>query len=168
MSEEHRLLHAVLNKIPFDVSALIGITANICALLLYLALSPFIHLYGMLLCSRAWIEWGNDGKDLLIVYADTRFCEEIMARFSELIGDRAVRLDCDHRDRLGLASQLFEIFGPKPTLESMRRTFLPTVIVLRMLHRPRVLSFGREKDYDEKLEQLRAELQACDRGNGRR
>jgi hypothetical protein len=130
------------------------------SILLFVVLSPFIYLYGLLLCSMVWIDWSKKGKDLLVVYSSSEHSEEWMTRLSPLIADRAVFLDYGTRktwERSSPAVLLFEIFGPKPTTEFFLQFYLPCVIVFPMFRRPITFNFGTHlKDREERFEQLRA------------
>ena len=132
------------------------------SILLFVVLSPFIYLYGLLLCSMVWIDWSKSGKDLLVVYSSSEHSEEWMARLSPLFRDRAVLLDYTARkdwERSSPAVQLFEIFGPRPTTEFFLQFYLPCVIVFPMFRRPQTFNFGTHpKDREERFEQLRATL----------
>jgi hypothetical protein len=132
------------------------------SVLLYVVISPFIFLYGLLLCPTAWIEWGRQGKDLLVVDTDSAHSKEWMLRILPIVGERAVFLDYGKRDqweRWSLAVQLFGIFGPHGIPERFTPYSLPAVILFEKLHRPKTFTFGeRSKNREAKLEQLRSKL----------
>ena len=152
----------ILNRIPFKVLVPFFYLIFFLSLLLNVLLSPFAYMYGLLLCSRVWIEWAEQGKDTLVVHADGPHSDEWMSRIRPVIGDRAIFLNYnehDQWDRWSVPAQLFEIFGPQAMPASFRRHSLPSVIFFRRLHRPKKFSFGeRSKECEAKLEQLRAEL----------
>jgi len=157
-------LREILEKLPLPLGLLLPVfyAIFVLSILLYVALSPLSYLYGWLLCPMVWIEWEKQGKDVLVVLADSKHSEEWTARILPLIGDRAVFLDYSQRERWdhwSLPAQLFEIFGPHGVPERFTVYSLPAVIVFRKFHRPRKVTFGeRSKDLEEKIEQLRAAL----------
>jgi hypothetical protein len=138
------------------------------SILLFVVLSPFIYLYGLLLCSMVWIDWSKKGKDLLVVYSSSEHSEGWMTRLSPLIQDRAVLLDYTTRKTWPRTSPevlLFEIFGPRPTTEFFLQFYLPCVIVFPMFRRPITFNFGTHpKDREERFEQLRITLAAPPQG----
>jgi hypothetical protein len=151
----------LLNKLPFRLLVPIAFVLFYFSILLYVVLSPLIFLYGLLLCPMVWIEWGRQGKDVLVIENDSAHSQEWISRILPLIGERAVVLNYSQRDsweRLSLASQLFEIFGPQAMPERFRERSLPAVILFRKLHRPKKIIFGDSKECEAKLGQLRAEL----------
>jgi hypothetical protein len=156
-------LREILNRVPFKLLIPFLFLAFYVPILLYVVLSPLIYLYGLLLCSRVWIEWEEQGKDVLIVHTDGEHSEEWMSRIRPVVGDRAVLLNYNERDRWdrwSLPVQLFEIFGPQTMPGDFRRYALPSVIFFRKLHRPRKFSFGKPKDCETRLENLRSEIAA--------
>jgi hypothetical protein len=157
-----RLLRAILNKFPFRVLLPVIVLISVLSILLYVMLSPLIYLYGLLLCSKVWIEWEREGKDVLIVQADSIHSREWMSRILPLVGGRAVLLDYSQRDRWerwSLPVQLVEIFGPHGVPERFTVHSLPAVILFRKLRRPEKFFFGgRSKNCEEKIERLRAAL----------
>lgn len=165
MNEDLEPVRKILNKAPAWLVVSFAVAIYYLWVLLYAALLPLTFLYGWLLRAMVWMEWEKQGKDVLVVHTDGKHSEEWTARFSPLIGDRAVLLNYgqqDHWDRWSLPAQLFEIFGPHPMPEFIRKSYLPYVVVFRELRRPKTFAFGeRSKDREEKLEQLRTELSLC-------
>ena len=162
MSVDLTRVREALNKAPLKLLLPFFFLAFYSSILLYVVLSPFIYIYGLLLCSKVWIEWSRQGKDLLVVHTDGKYSDEWMSRLSPLIANRAVLLNYGERDRWlrwSLPVQLFEIFGPKSIPEFFRKHSLPAVIVFRRLRLPQTWTFGeRSQEREEKLEQLRAQL----------
>lgn len=157
-----RILRAILNKIPFNLLVPFVYLVSILSILLYVVLSPLSYLYGLLLCSRVWIEWEKRGKDVLAVHSGGKHSEEWMSRIQSVVGTRAVVLNYDEReswDRWSLPAQLFQIFGPHAMPERFTPGNLPAVIVFKRLRSPKRFTFGkRSRQPEEKLERLRAEL----------
>jgi hypothetical protein len=157
-----RLLRTVLNKLPFRVLVPVFVLVNVLSILLYVMLLPLIYLYGLLLCSKVWIEWEKEGKDVLVLQADSKHSREWMSRILPLVGSRAVLLDYSQRhnwERWSLPVQLIQIFGPHGMPERFTVHSLPAVILFRRLHRPERFFFGgRSKNCEEKIERLRAAL----------
>jgi len=162
MSTELARLRAILNRVPFKLLIPFIFLVFYLPILLYVVLWPLLYVYGLLLCSRVWIEWEERGKDILVVHTDGQHSEQWMSRIRPVIGDRALFLNYSERDRWdrwSLPAQLFEIFGPQAMPENFRQYALPSVIVFRRLHRPKKFNFGkRSEDREEKLEKLGAEL----------
>lgn len=131
-------------------------------ILLYAALSPLVYFYGLLLCPMVWIEWEKQGKDVLVIQAESEHSREWMTRLSPLISNRAVILNWGQRklwDRWSLPVQLYQVFGPHGMPERFTEFSLPSVILFRQLRRPKTFTFGtRAKDLETRLEQLRAAL----------
>ena len=156
-----RLLRAILNKLPFRVLVPVFVLISILSILLYVMLSPLIYLYGLLLCSKLWIEWDREGKDALILQVDSEHSREWMSRILPLVGGRAVLLDYSQRerwDRWSLSVQLVAIFGPHGVPERFTVHSLPAVILFRKLRRPEKFLFGDRSKNEEKIERLRAAL----------
>ncbi|HYM74399.1 MAG TPA: hypothetical protein VE377_00350 [Candidatus Dormibacteraeota bacterium] len=132
------------------------------SILLYVVLSPFAYLYGLLRCCEVWIDWAKEGKDVLVIDLASDHSREWISRLKPLLGGRAVFLHWSERkgwDRRSLAPQLFEVFGPHGMPEMFTASSLPAAIVFQTLRRPKVFTFGaRSKNLDEKFEQLRAAL----------
>ena len=59
-------IHAreILSKVPLGLLQPVFYTIFVLSILLYIALSPLVYLYGLLLCTMVWIEWKKEGKDL--------------------------------------------------------------------------------------------------------
>jgi hypothetical protein len=132
------------------------------SILLYVALSPLIFLYGLLLCPIVWIEWAKEGKDMLFIDKDGKYSREWIARILPMVGERAMFLNYSQHDRWerwSLVVQIFEIFGPHGMPERFTQYSLPAVILFRNLRLPRKFTFGEHcEDRETKLEQLRSEL----------
>jgi len=165
MSTGLQRLREILSKVPLKLSLLAPVFYAIFVLsvLLYVALSPLIYLYGLLLCPMVWIEWERQRKDLLVIYAESNHSQEWMARLSPLISDRAVFLNWSERkrwDRWSLPVQLFDAFGPHWMPEQFTEFSLPSVIVFRKLRRPKRFNFGkRSKENEAILDQLQTALE---------
>jgi hypothetical protein len=155
-------LREMMSKVPLRLLLPVFYAIFVLSIVLYVALSPLIYLYGLLLCPMVWIEWEKDGKDLLIIHAENAHSTDCMERLSPLISKRAVLLNWSQRklwDRWTLPVQLFEVFGPHGMPEQFTEHSLPSVIVFKQLRRPKRFTFGeRSKDLEERLEQLRVEL----------
>ncbi|MGB6473592.1 MAG: hypothetical protein WBF04_05865 [Candidatus Sulfotelmatobacter sp.] len=151
-----------MSKLPFRVLEPVFVLINVLFILLYVMLSPLIYLYGFLLCSKVWIEWEREGKDVLVLEADSKHSRECMSRILPLVVGRAVLLDYSQRDRWdrwSLPAQLVEIFGPHGVPARFTVHSLPAVIVFKKLRRPEKFLFGgRSKNFEEKIERLRATL----------
>jgi hypothetical protein len=154
-----RLLRGILNRVPFTALVPIFYLVSVLSILLYIVLSPLIYLYGLMLCSRVWIEWAKQGKDVLVVHTDGEHTNQWLPRLRLVVGNRAVFLNYNERDRWTLSAQLFGIFGPHAMPERFTPGILPAVMVFKRLRLPRKFTFGeRSKGPEEKLEQLRSEL----------
>jgi len=153
-----------LNKLPPGLAVLIVAALFYLSILVYLIALPLAGLYGLLLCPAVWIEWGRQGKDVLVVDVENEHCREWMAKILPLVSTRAVFLNYGARNRWdgkSLEAQLFAIFGPHPIPERFMPSSLPAVIFFQRLRRPKVFTFGnRSKGLEEKLEQLRSALAA--------
>jgi len=152
----------VFSKIPFGFLAPIFYFLFVSFILLYVALSPFVYLYGLLRCCEVWIDWARQGKDVLVIHLASDHSRDWISRLDPLTGGRAVFLNWSERkkwDRRSLAVQLFEVFGPHGMPEQFTAHSLPAVVVFRKLQRPKKFTFGEHcKDREGKLEELRAEL----------
>jgi len=152
----------VLDKVPFKLLVPLFFLAVYLSILLYLVFSPFIFLYGLLLCARAWIEWDRQGKDVVLVHVNGMHSAEWLSRILPLVESRAILLNYDERnewDRWSLAVQLFNIFGPHAMPERFTPYSLPAVILFKRFRLPKKFTFGkRSKELEERLDQLRSEL----------
>lgn len=155
-------LKQVLNRVPFKLLAPLFIFVNCLSIVLYLVLWPLAYLYGLLLCTRIWVEWGKQGKDVLLIYTRSVHSDDWMARILSLLGNRAVLLNYDEREHWNRWSpevQLFGIFGPRSIPDRFTPELLPAAIIFRQFRAPKKLTFGeRSKDREDRLEQLRSEL----------
>ena len=162
MKTKVRRLDRLFDKVPLSFLAPFYYFFFVSAALLYLALSPFVYLYGLLRCCEVWIEWSRQGKDVLVVDEASEHSREWMSRLTPLLGSRSVLLHWSRSqdwDRASLAAQLFRIFGPHPTHEMFTSASLPLAIVFRKLRLPMVFAFAaRSKNLEENFEQLRAAL----------
>jgi hypothetical protein len=156
-------LREILNKAPLGLLQPVFYAIFFLSILLYVAFLPLSYLYGLLLCPIVWIEWGKQGKDVLVILAENDHSRAWMARLSPLISNRAVVLNWSERkrwDRWSLRVQLFEVFGPHGMPEQFTEFSLPSVVVFRQLRRPKKFTFGaRAKDLEARLEQLSAALE---------
>jgi hypothetical protein len=156
-------LRKILEKLPLGLLEPVFGSIFVLSIFLYVALSPLIYIYGLLLCPMVWIEWQKQGKDVLVIQADNEHCREWEARLSPLISGRAVVLNWSERkrwDRWTLPVQLFDVFGPHGMPEQFTESSLPSVIVFRQLRRPKKFNFGgRSRDLEARIEQLSAELE---------
>lgn len=152
----------VLDKVPFKLLVPCFILAFYLSILLYLVLSPFIFLYGLLLCARAWIEWDRQGKDVVLVHMAGVHSTEWLSRIFPLVGRRAILLNYDERDEWdgqSLAVQLFNIFGPHAIPERFTPHSLPAVILFKKFRLPKKFTFGeRSKEREARLERLSGDL----------
>jgi len=132
--------------------------------LLYLALSPFVVLYGLALCVIAWCVLAGAGPKILIVQNGIEDASGFLSRLRQqnLSDDRTLLLDyVDHRNWFwwSLTARLFWQFGPIPMPPRFTPNFLPAVLVLKKFRWPKTFSFGRHsKDCELKFDRLLAEL----------
>jgi hypothetical protein len=99
-------------NIPLRLMSFLYYGSILLSLALCLLLSPAIVLYWLVLRWRIR-QWRKEGKDLLIVFADTPSCQEWMKQISPLIGSRSEFLNWSRRDqwnRWSIGPQLFRFY----------------------------------------------------------
>lgn len=162
MNEGLARFRQILEKLPLRLLEPVFGAIFVASIFLYVALSPLIYVYGLLLCPMVWIEWEKQGKDVLVIDAESPHSRDLMGRISPLISNRAIFLNWSQREqwnRWSLPVQLFDVFGPHGMPERFTESSLPAVIVFRRLRWPKRFTFGRRaKDLDARLEDLRSEL----------
>lgn len=165
MKEKLPRLREFIENLPISFSFLAPFLYLIFFLsaLLYIALWPFLYVYGLLRCCEVWIDWKKQGKDILLIELDDTESQDFVSALRQLTGRRVVSLNWSKRkdwDRLSLPVQLFEVFGPHGMPEQFTAYSLPAIIVFRQFRRPLLFTLGkRSKDPDQKLEQLRSALE---------
>ncbi len=162
MTDKFPALSRLLNKLPFPLLVPFFYLLYFSSILLFILLSPFIYLYGMLRCAEVWIDWKRQGKDVIVIELDSPHSREWISRLSPMLSNRAVFINWSNRKNWEpsmLAVQLFRVFGPHGIPEQFTAHSLPAAIVFRTFRRPMVFTFGeRSRDREKKVGELFAVL----------
>ena len=164
MNEDLQRLRTFIERLPAGFVIPLSVFLYYASVLIYVAFLPFVLIYRMLLLPRVWIEWERERKDTLLIYSDDDHSRDWMQRLEPLIGNRAVVLNWADRlswDRSELASQLFEMFGPRGIPERFTAHSLPAVLLFRQWQHPERFLFGtHSRDKEENFQRLRVALES--------